>query len=170
MKRLVMTLTMAALLVVPTWAQPGKLQKDLCTQGEFALMLATDIWDTDGCGPDDQERHFTPETAIERLTLVELTPNAGWQADKIVTRKVMQEVLAQIHASYSAQNPQQEMTKQEVAGMIFFAEPAIYRYQCRGMGRDFHIEDILGRGMANWEEIFEMKIFRPYYALPAYTK
>lgn len=168
MKRLVMMLTIAALLAAPSWAQPGQLKKDLCTQADFALMLATAIWSLDGTGPNDEERDFTPQTAIERLTLVELTPNAGWQPDKIVTRKVMQEVLAQIHASYSAQNPSQELTRQEVAGFIYGAEPAIYRYQCRGMGNDFQYEDLLNA--SHWEHIFKDKIFRPYYALPAYTK
>lgn len=169
MKRLVMILTIAALLTAQSWAQPGKLDKDLCTQAEFALMLATEIYDLDGIGPDDEERHFTPQSAIDRLTLVEIMPNDGWKADKIVTRKVMQEVLAQIHASYSAQVPGQELTKQEVAGLIAGAEPAIYRFQCRGQGRDFHIQDFSMRG-PDFERIFELKLFRPYYSLPAYTK
>ncbi len=169
MKRLVMILTIAALLTAQSWAQPGKLKKDLCTQAEFALMLATEIYDLDGVGPDDEERHFTPQSAIERLTLVEITPNGGWQPDKIVTRKVMQEVLAQIHASYSAQVPGQELSKQEVAGLLAAAEPAIYRFQCRGQGRDFHIQDFLS-SRGDFERVFELKLFRPYYSLPSYTK
>lgn len=156
MKRLLTVLTVAALLLAPAWAQPGKLKKDLCTQGDFALMLATELYDLDSIGPDDRDRQFTPQSAIERLTLVEITPNAGWQADKIVTRKVMQEVLAQIHASYSAQNPNQELTKQEVAGMLRENEHTIYRFLCRGSGRG--------------EQIFTEYIYRPYYSLPAYTK
>ncbi len=168
MKRLVMILTIAALLLAPTWARQ-KLEKDLCTQADFALMLATELFELDAVGPDDESAMFTPQTAIDRLTLVEIAPNAGWQPDKIVTRKVMQEVLAQIHASYSAQIPSQELTRQEVAGMILAAEPAIYRYQCRGQGRDFHIQDLAARGL-DWGRLFELKLFRPYYSLPAYTK
>ncbi len=169
MKRLVTTLLIAGLLSAPTWAQPGKLKKDLCTQADFALMLATELYDLDSTGPNDEERVYTPQSAIERLTLVEITPNAGWQPDKIVTRKVMQEVMAQIHASYSAQAPGQELTKQEVAGFLRENEHTIYRFQCRGMGRDWHLWGWTRYGV-DFASMFEEKLFRPYYSLPAYTK
>ena len=76
MKRLVTTLLIAGLLSAPTWAQPGKLKKDLCTQADFALMLATELYDLDSTGPNDEERVYTPQSAIERLTLVEITPDS----------------------------------------------------------------------------------------------
>lgn len=156
MKRLVTTLMLAAMLVAPLWAQPQKLKKDLCTQADFALMLATELYDLDSTGPDDEERVYTPQSAIDRLTLVQITPVGGWKPDQIVTRKVMQEVMAELHASYSAQAPNQEMTRQEVAGFLYANEHTFYRFMCRGSGRG--------------DQVFTEYIYRPYYSLPAYTK
>ncbi|MEW6280785.1 MAG: hypothetical protein AB1758_19375 [Candidatus Eremiobacterota bacterium] len=145
MKRLI--LIAIGILILSGSALAKQPKKDVCSQGDFAVMLSEYLWDD-----HEESGPYTIQQAVERLTLVEITPTGGWKPEAPVTRQVLQDVLAELHAHYNAQKPAEQLTKAEVEGMLREQIDALERFR-RWRGKD-------------WAH----RVWRPYYPMPAYTK
>lgn len=107
----------AALVLVIALGTPAGAytREDICQQGQFAEMLADELF-------EDDPRAASEQGAIDTLSAHGIAPAGGWQAKQPLTCGTMAEVLGRLWASFIPAAPDRPVTIGEAEGMVEFHE------------------------------------------------